>query len=433
MKKRGFLVLSLLIMAIFSVSLVSAISYSAPHITATLMSQDPDPVEPGQIVTIKLKIENDGTETNKDVIVKLLPKFPFTLYGTSAEKNLGKLRASSTGADAEIVEFKLKVDESAVEEDAELELQIQTGDTSVSYTNNEIMVDIQTHDAVLAITSITSEPASIAPGGTAKITIMVKNTADSLLKDIKFKLDMSSSALPLAPYQSSSERRISQLQTNYQQTMTFNIIAKPDATSGLYKIPLNISYSDEQGTDYTQTDTLAMLIGEIPKVSLYLKKSTLLGAKSVGKITLEVANAGSTDIKFVELTLKPSEDYQLVTTHNYFYLGNIASDDTQSEEIDIYLNKDFEKDGKAKIPVHLKYADANNKIYQQDSELELNIYSSSELKKFGLVSGSSAWVYVLAVILVLLGIFLYRRYRKNPEGFVKSFGSMLMGKVNGKK
>lgn len=412
MKKRGLWILSLIIITLFSAVLVSAISYSAPHITATLMSQDPDPVEPGQIVTVKLKIENDGTETTKDVIVKLLPKFPFTLYGTPAEKNLGKLRASSTGADAEIVEFNLKVDESAVEENTELELEIIIGDTAISYTNNEIMINIQTHDAVLAITSITSEPQSIAPGGTAKVTIMVKNTADSLLKDIKFKLDMSSNTLPLAPYQSSSERRISQLQTNYQQTMTFNLIAEPDAVSGLYKIPLNISYSDEQGTDYTQTDTLAMLIGEIPKISLYLKKSTVMSTKSVGKITLEVANAGSTDIKFVELTLKPSEDYQLVTSHDYFYLGNIASDDTQSEEIDIYLNKDFGKDGKAKIPVHLKYADANNKIYQQDSELELNLYSSSELKKFGLVQASSGWIYVLILILVIAGFFVYKKYGK---------------------
>ncbi len=427
----GILVLTLLL---FSSLSLAAISYTnSPQIKVTLMSQDPDPVEPGQIVTVKFKVENNGSQTSKDVIIKLMPQFPFTIYGDIAEKNIGQMKALATGADAAIVEFKLKVDDNAVEEDTELELAAFMGDSGVSYTNNEFLIDIQTHDAVLAITDIATEPSPIAPGSTGKITVMVKNTADSLLKDIKFKLDMSGSSIPLAPYQSSSERVISQLNSNFQQTMTFTVIAKPDAVSGLYKIPINISYNDEKGTSYTQTDVLAIVIGERPRLNAYIKKSTVQQAGKNGKVTLEIANTGNTNLKFLELTLLPSEDYQLITPSSYFYLGDVDSDDTESEEIEIYVNEDVEQ---LKLPVKLNYADANNQPFQQQFELELQLYSTSELKKFGVISESNAWIYILVVILVLFGALLYRRYRKNPEGFVKgikSFWQMLAGKVNGKK
>ncbi|MBU1875576.1 MAG: hypothetical protein ABH824_04530, partial [Nanoarchaeota archaeon] len=161
----------ILMIMLLTFSLVhAAVPYSTPQVEVTLQSQNPDPVEPGQVLTVKFKVENEGIETSDDVIVKILPKFPFTLYGDVAEKNIGKLRASSTGADAEIIEYKLKVDEQAVEGNNELELKVQIGDGYISYTNNEFLINIQTHDTVLDITSITTDPERIAPGETAEIT-----------------------------------------------------------------------------------------------------------------------------------------------------------------------------------------------------------------------------------------------------------------------
>ncbi|MBI4981160.1 hypothetical protein HZC30_06420 [Candidatus Woesearchaeota archaeon] len=401
-------------MFLISLIQVTALYSDSPQLKVTLMSQDPDPVEPGQIVTAKFKVENNGSQTSKDVVVKIMPKFPFTIYGDTPEKNIGQLKALATGADAAIVEFKLKVDDDAVEEDTELELAAYMGEAGVSYTNNEFLIDIQTHDAVLAITDITSEPSLIAPGSTGKVTIMVKNTADSLLKDIKFKLDMSGSSTPVAPYQSSSERIIAQLNSNFQQTLTFTVIAKPDAASGLYKVPLNISYNDEKGTSYTQTDVLAVIIGERPKINAYIKKSTVQQAGKNGKITLEIANAGNTNLKFLELNLLPSEDYQLITPSSYFYLGDVDSDDTESEEIEVYVNEGVEK---LKLPVKLNYADANNQPFQQQFDLELQLYSISELEKFGVLEKSKVWIYVLIIILAVGGFFYYKKYwRKSKNG-----------------
>jgi len=412
MKKLQFILFVLSILIVSSLNGFAVTPGSSPQISVTLYSQSPDPVEPGQIVTLKFKVENEGKETTQDVILKLHPNFPFTLYGSSAEKNIGKLRASSTGADAEIVEFKVKVDENAVEGDTEIELLVQIGESAIAYTNNELMVTIQTHDAVLDITSISSNPKQIAPGQDAKVSIMVKNQADSVLKDVKFKLDFDSDTLPLAPYQSSSERRIALLKSGYQNSLEFQIIADPEAAPGLYKVPLTITYNDELGTSYSVSDVLALTVGEVPNLNVYLKKSTVLQSGMAGKVTIEIANAGGSDVKYLELKLLPSEYYTLVSTSDYFYLGDIDADDTGSEDVDIFINKNVET---LKIPVLIKYYDANNKPFQQTLDLQMYLYSSSELKKFGVLQSSNSWMYLLIIILAIGGYVYYKRFYKKKK------------------
>ena len=405
-------ILSVIILLSLLFSLLLVDSATATEVSVTLQSQSPDPVEPGQTVVLKFKIENTGKESSDDVIVKVMPKFPFTIYGDETEKNIGKLRASSTGADSEIVEFKLKVDENAVEGEVGIDLIAYVGEAGYAYTNGELTVDIQTQDAVLDITSITSDPKQIAPGQDAKITIMVKNLADSLLKDIKFKLDFDDDDIPLAPYQSSSERRVASLKTNYQDSLSFRIIADPSATPGLYKVPLTITYNDEKGNAYSVSDILAITVGEVPDVKVYIKKSDVLQDNSAGKITLELANAGSSNVKYLELYLLPSEDYKLVSTTDYFYLGDVDSDDTESEEIDVFIKNGVDM---LNMPVQIKYYDANNKEFQQTIDLKMELYSASKLKKYGVLESSNTWMFFVLIILAIGGYVYYKKFYKKKK------------------
>jgi hypothetical protein len=415
MNKKYFILISIFIILTIIFSTFILAVPTRPVIVVSLQSQSPDPVEPGQIVTLKFKIENTGAEAKQESFVKVLPKSPFTIYNDVNTKSIGKLRASATGADAEIVEFKFKVDEDAVEGENEIELEVHIGDSINSFTDDQIMVDIQTHDAVLDITSIKLEPNTIAPGQSAEMKITVKNLADSLLKDIKFDFDFAQSTLPLAPFESSSQRRIAQLETNRQLPLSFKIIADPAATSGLYKIPLNITYNDEKGNNYLIEDVVAILIGEEPDIKVYLKKTDVYQKKSPGAITIEIANTGTNDIKFLEMTLLESEDYELISASNYVYIGDIDSDDTETEEFDIFVNKV----DAVNIPVEIKYSDANNKETVKIYDLQMPTYSTSKLKKFGVIGSSNAGLYVLIIILGIGGYYYYTRYYKKKKKLFK--------------
>jgi len=414
MKKNHFLAITVICLLLASV-FVTAIVPQTPDLEVTLVSQSPDPVEPGQIVKVKFKVENEGAQTSSDVVARLLPKYPFTIYGDEEEKNLGIIRTSSTGSSAVEFEFQLKVDDDAVEDETELELEIEITDgATLKYNNNEFMINIQTHDAVLDIIDVEIDPEQVAPGDVASVEISVKNEADSLLKDIVFKLEMDDSTIPFAPYQSSSEKRISQLNSDYQKSLNFQIIVSPDADAGLYKIPLNISYNDEQGNSYTHGDLLAIQVGKTPVLKAYIKKTEVLQSGQAGSITLEIANSDIVDVNNLELELTESSEYQLVNPSNYFYLGDLDADDTESEEIDIYVPGDLEE---VSIPIKLTYTDDNNQEYQQNFNLDLNLYSSSELKKLGLTqsSNSSYWIIFIILIIAGVGYYVYRKRKKKNQ------------------
>ena len=393
-------------------SSVIAVQYSdAPRLKVTLLSQSPDPAAPGEVVTVKFKIENEGKETSDDAIISIKANYPFSLYEDKAEKNIGKLRTDTTGADAVIVEYKLKVDETAVQQDTEVELEILLGGAGVAFTKDNFLVHIRTQDPVLDITSIGVTPDSVPPGGTAELKITVKNLADSLLKDIKFTLNFKDSSFPLAPYQTSSQRRVPQLQPNNQLPLTFTVIASPDATPGLYKIPVNVTYNDEKGNSYLYSDVVAILVGDTPSVKAYVKKSTIQQAGEQGVVTLEIANAGATDVKFLELALLPTEEYELLSTSNYIYVGDVDSDDTESEEFSLYVKSSVDD---LVLPVVLKYADANNKPFQQRFDLRLHLYSSWDLRTFGVIESNYGWIVVLLLILGG-GYWYYTRYYKKKK------------------
>ncbi len=422
MKHILFTLVGVITLILISGSLLvsGAIDYTSPKLTVTLISQSPDPVEPGEIVTVKFKIENEGAQSAEDAIVKIIPKQPFSLYGDVAEKNIGKLRATSTGADAEIVEYKLKVADDAVEAETEIELFVYIGKTGYSYGDDQFNIDIETRDAILDISSIKIEPQQIPPGQEGSIKITLKNLADSIIKDITLDLDFSSVSLPIAPYQSLSKKQIASLEPSHQLPLTFRVMATPDAAPGLYKIPFNLTYFDEQGNDYLIKEILGISIGEAPKLNIYLKKSTVQQNKKSGLVTLEVANAGASKIKFLGITLLPSDDYKLINPSNYFYLGDVDSDDTESEEINIYVKS---KEEKVEIPVKLDYYDSNNNIYKEKVDLSLQLYSTSEMKRFGLISSNNTFVYILMIILTIAGVFIYKKKPKYlPEFLRKRIG-----------
>ena len=286
------LVFSLLL----SVSNVSA-QIATPDLKVTLLNQDPDPVEQDDVVEVRFKVENEGTETRDIVYMQLLPEYPFTLYSGSPIQEIGKLRAGQSGADAVIVRYKLKVDENAAEGDNEIKLQLKIGEALWQvYNDNDFFVDVKDYD--------------------------------------------------------------------------------------------------------------------IPGIKVYLRETTINSAGKKGTVTFEIANADNADVKFLQLTLLPSEGYQILSSSNYAYIGDVASDDTETEEFEIYSDKGAK--GEMILPVKVEYQDSNDKKYENMFPIKLRIYDSSELKALGIVKENYA-PYILGAIAILAALFFYWRSRRRKK------------------
>ncbi|HJX50543.1 MAG TPA: hypothetical protein VJ438_03720 [Candidatus Nanoarchaeia archaeon] len=288
--------LILIIATILLISMPHFISAadSAPAINTILLNQDPDPVQQGDVVELRFKIENSGIKTTEDVVVEILPKYPFSLYTGESIRKIGKLQSSQVGSDYVIVDYKLKVDESASQGDNEIELVLRVGTIEFSYTNNEFMVDIQKYSA--------------------------------------------------------------------------------------------------------------------PQLKAYIIQNTALQPMTKGIVTIELANIDISDVKFLQFTLLPSNDYQLVSSSNYIYMGDIDSDDTESEDFEIFVG-DI-KDGKVNIPIKLEYQDTNENNFEKQIDLSFNVYTSDELSKYGLKQ-TNYTLYVIIAIIILIIAYIFWKRRKN--------------------
>lgn len=292
-KNEIVLILLIVIFSLFSGQLVLALE--APDLSVTLLNQDPDPVKKGEVVKVRFKIENTGSETYENILVEILPDQPFRLYEGNRVKTIGKLRSSQTGADAAIVDFKLRVAEDAVAGENEIELKVTAGNLVYMYENNEFMIDIEKYN--------------------------------------------------------------------------------------------------------------------LPSLRAYIRESSILQAGQRGTVVVEIANTDLGDAQFVELTLQPTENYQILSSSNYIYLGDIESDDTESEEFEIYVDPDI--GNVLEIPLLIKYQDGNEVAHEKEITLELRIFNAGELKTLGFENNSKVIPILLVILIVLAGlIYMHLRFRK---------------------
>jgi hypothetical protein len=407
------ILIGILILIVFSLSVNAQVMTKVSKdvdVRVSFVNQDPDPAEPGKYVDVRFNFENEGADQAKDVVIELLPEYPFSLEpGKSAIKNLGALYARQLGETAVTVKYKLRIDKNAVEGENELKLRYKFDGYEWIEPDN-FNIDIQTHDAILAVEAVSMDKDALEPGSSGIVKIKLSNKADSILKDIKVTLGLGD--LPLVPIDSTNEKSIYKIDSKQGYEFKFKVLVKPDADSGVYNVPLSVFYLDELGKGYLKNVTIGLTIGAKPDLSITLDDSDIYESSKPGEVVVKVVNKGVTNIKFMNMKLMPSEDYRILSNEEV-YIGNIDSDDYETADFDLFIEKN--KKDKIKIPVVIEYKDANNNDFKETIELVLNLYSDSEAKKFGLVKGNNKAGIFIVILIVVIGLFAYRRWIKRKK------------------
>ena len=392
-----------------SASTISATSEWA-RINVTIVNQDPDPVEPGGYVTVRFKFENRGSANAEDVTAELMPEYPFSLdEGESAVQKIGSIHGRQIGDIGVIVKYRLRVDKDAVEGDNELELRYKTEDNSWIKLE-PFKIDVQTYDAILSVDSVLSGKEMIKPGEASNLIVKFENIADSLVKEVRVRLDLGD--VPFAPIGSTNEKTIKKLDAGEEAELNFKIMAEADAESKVYKIPLFFDYQDELGNRYYKNSTIGLVVGDLPDLSVIIDSSEVYSSGKKGSVVIKFVNKGVTDIKFLNVKLRHTNDYKIISSDEV-YIGNIDSDNYETAEFTIFAGKTKAKE--IVLPISIEYKDANNNDYAEDISLELKLYSAAEAKKLGLAKGSSAVGIFIMILIVVGGFFGYRKWRKRRK------------------
>jgi hypothetical protein len=237
----------------------------------------------------------------------------------------------------------------------------------------------------------------IEPGRTGLINFDVENEHDFDVVDVSVILDLSGD-VPIAPYQDSAEVFFGELNDGEDESATFRVIASADANLGLYKIPVLISYSDEDGNQFAKVNYISVLITSKPDISVFLDEPNyILGANS--EISVQVVNRGLSDAQFLSIELLNSDFYDVISMDEV-YIGDLDSDDFDSADFSLSLN--YPLPTRVTIPVEISYYDSNNNFYTEDFVLRADVYTMEQAQKLGLVATPDyTWVVVIVGLVVL--------------------------------
>ncbi|MGV8150106.1 MAG: COG1361 S-layer family protein [Candidatus Woesearchaeota archaeon] len=402
-----------LLIALFALQFATA----APSLQASLSKYEPYPASPGDTVKVWVLVQNDApndnTDTARNVVVEIVPEYPFSLYSDSSTKTIPLLGAKKDY----LVDFTLKVDEKAVQGTNTFKVLVRDSQSSIQ-VEETLSLFVQSRDTTLSIESVTIMPQEISPGSEGTINIEVKNIAPNTFTDLSMKLYLQTIVgstvvdLPFAPVDSSAEQRIYRLESGETESFKFKVQAYPDAESKVYKIPFTLEYYDNLGNKKNKSDYIGVVVNSNPEISTILDRTDITNDKRSGTVTLKIINKGLGEIKFLNVVLQESDDYEILSESAVNYVGNLESDDYQTIDYKIALHKDT---ADISIPVKLEYRDSTNKYYEVVQNVPLNLIDSGKLDA---ANGKSSATLVVVIILVLAiaAWIWYKKTRKSKKG-----------------
>lgn len=407
-----------LIIAIFILSstMVFAAYTDGAKVENQLLNQNPDPVEPGQYVELRWKLENNGGEPTKNILFELEPKYPFSLDpGIEHIQRLGKLDSYQVGDDAYVIYYKVKVDKKAVDGNYDIDYRFSTnnGDT---WREDSDSIRIEDNEYNIVLNDITTNPTKVSPGQEVKLSLNVKNLASSQISNILVSLNLANAAsqveLPFTPVGSSDSVVINSIDAGESGKVNFKLAVNANAESKVHKIPVTVSFTNNQGTSFTKTFIVGVTVFEKPDYLINLESTEIYKNKQKGKIITSISNTGMSQINFLTITLLKSEDYKIIGPDK-IYIGNLNSDDFETADFEIYMNSD-----KTKVPykVKLDYKDEFNNQFSDEKTLTLNLYSNDEALKYGFKSPKNYTGTIISVLIILgLGFWYWRRKVKKGK------------------
>jgi hypothetical protein len=155
-------------------------------LNVTMVNQDPYIAGPESYVNLLFKLENDGTQTAKNVTFELMPRFPFSLDpGEAAVKELGNVGSLLADEDEYyLVKYKVRVDKDALDGETPIEVRYKHDDAAGYFTQtfHVTISDPKTDfDVVLqdsSESSITLALANIGTNAAYSVTVRVPEQED---------------------------------------------------------------------------------------------------------------------------------------------------------------------------------------------------------------------------------------------------------------
>lgn len=381
------------------------------------VSMDPPHIEPGMDVDVNVKFHEgpaakrniyESPSNNKERIplgedadstyrVAISPKDEATgqyIVIKEGERNVGHMFQGETWT----TPFEIHVADNAPPTNYTLSFTVYK--SSMNYTGGPEEV-VLSNDITLDVSgtpkfTVDSDTQATA-GETKDFKVSVGNVGGGIARHVYVSLNATA---PLTVLKSSSVY-VGDMSGQSSNNVVYQLYVDSSASPKAYSVPIEVRYTDRDGNVQTMTKQLGVKVQGVPHVMASLDSFDDMTGGSTGKVTISVANKGFVEANFLSIDLLDTDKYTVVSKSEA-YIGNLASDDFQSEDFRIQVKDGAE--GKIPLKVKVTYTEENNNAaHTEESDLPMNVLSTADYQKaHPSASGTQQLLEYLLIVPVLV-------------------------------
>jgi hypothetical protein len=285
-------------------------------LSVSLVNQDPDPATAGDVVEIRLGIENIGGDTVNDLMIEVVPEYPFGLVADEpAVQKITTLNSYQKEENMNIIKFKVRVDQDASAGGYELKIKFYEQGSS-GIIEKSVTIDVKNKEMAEIIQI---DKTNLVPGKQTSLKFKINNVGKAPLKDLVFNwVNEDKIILPVG---SDNTKYIKYIEIGDSVELEYQVVADPEATPGLYELKLYLTYSDPLVVDEKEISTIAGInVGGGTDFDVAFSEST--GTQT----SFTVANIGSNGAYSVSVIVPQQSGWQ-VTGPSSVIIGNLNKGD----------------------------------------------------------------------------------------------------------
>jgi len=387
-------------------------------LTLDLLNQDPDPVKPGDVLEIRLALQNTGYEDLENCVLEIKPEYPFkALTGETLVKNIGTLGKRYEDTRQKVVKFKLGIENNVNEGKYPLKVYIYTTKDNGRLTlTKEFDIEIDS-ESNAEIEYISVE--KMVPGQKTNLVFGIKNVGNSPLKNAMFSWDCTNDVI--LPVGSSNVKHINLIDIGDTANVSFEVLTNVNTKPGLYKLDMVLTYDDIEAL---QTITEAGTVENQKRKEIKSKAGIYVGGTTdfdiafmerspTGDYTFTVSNIGNNAANSVKVSVPLQANWTIADgSSNSVVLGNLQKGDNTIADFSLKPAA-MEKE----LPIKFEISYTSNDGIRQTVERELPLYSSSftplaESDESGGGNSSSLKYIGLAILACVAGAVIYKKRQK---------------------
>ncbi len=390
-------------------------------LSVSLVNQNPDPGDAGDLVELRLAFENTGKNPIEDIVMQIIPTYPFSIpSGQASTINVGTLTAYQSDEQSKIVKFKVKIDPEASAGTYSLTVGTKSANQDVMLEQS-IMLDVRNKESAEIIHI---DKTDLLPGKNTNLTFRITNVGSSSLRDLSFSWQNEDSVI--LPVGSDNMKYINNLDVGQSQDVTYEVVADSDAVPGLYRLDLSLAYEESStGSDKVINTIAGIYVGGATDFDVSYSDT------SDGETSFSIANIGSNPSYSVVVSV-PNQDGWAVTGSSSAIIGNLDKGDYTVASYTIQRKPTDNRQLQSTIDIRVDYTDTKGARQTVIKEVDYGAttstanatqFSSNFRQRGTFVQQSSPWDqyrwYILGfAALVLLFVFRgwYRKKKmRNPQ------------------